>query len=157
MESREIELKERQLEDIKAFRSKQQKLRYYIIALSVASIGFSISKTIGAPLRFSQLPLSFAVLSWAISIYLGLRHLARATGSLYTDIQYVSILRGKHRLTGKDPEKIKSFTDEIHKIQNEGSVKSKKIGNWSDNLFYLGIVLFLVWHILEMFLRTNFN
>jgi len=42
----------------KQFRDKQEKYVYYLIALCVASIGFSITKTSGESLKWIQIPLA---------------------------------------------------------------------------------------------------
>ncbi len=155
MNPHENELKERELEEIRTFRTQQQKFRYYIIALSVASIGFTITKTFDQSLKLSQVPLLFAVLAWATSIYLGLKHLKGIIGSIYTEVQRISILRGNNYLTGNNPRKIKLANNELVQSQRSDSDKLKTIGNWSDKTFYIGVLLFLIWHILEMFLRTS--
>src|SRR6478735_3378267 len=56
-------------------RQQQQKYIYYIIALSVAAIAFSVNQTMVQSLRMEQIPLGFAVLCWGASIYLGLNYL----------------------------------------------------------------------------------
>lgn len=63
---------EEQKEIQKQFRQQQEKYTYYVIALCVAAIGFSVHKTIGLPLKWIQIPLGVAVLFWGISIYCGL-------------------------------------------------------------------------------------
>jgi hypothetical protein len=62
-----------QLQLHKEFREKQEKYTYYIIALCVTAIGFSVLQTTGQPLKVMQLPLAVAVISWGISIYCGLQ------------------------------------------------------------------------------------
>ena len=57
----------------KEFREKQEKYVYYLIALSVSAIGFSVYKTENQSLAYSQIPLALAVLSWSISIFCGLK------------------------------------------------------------------------------------
>ena len=53
---------ELQADLIKTFREQQQKYAYYIIALCVAGIGFGVQKTIGMPLRQTQIPLGVSIL-----------------------------------------------------------------------------------------------
>jgi len=53
-----------------------QKFIYYLIALSVTAIGFSIINTKGETLKYIQIPLLISIISWSISIYLGLSFLS---------------------------------------------------------------------------------
>ena len=52
------------------FRDKQEKYVYYIIAISVSAIGFSVYKTENHQLNLSLIPLGFAVICWSTSIFL---------------------------------------------------------------------------------------
>lgn len=64
-----------QKELLKVHTQQQERLVYYIIALCVTSIGFSIYQTTGHSLKWIQIPLALALLSWGLSIYCGLRFL----------------------------------------------------------------------------------
>lgn len=77
------------------YRQQQEKYIYYIIALCVAAIGFSVHKTIGLPLKWTQVPLGIAVLSWGMSIYYGLRFLRGGLNILYDNHNYYEIIQGK--------------------------------------------------------------
>ena len=61
---------EEQKEIQKQFRQQQEKYVYYVIALCVAVIAFSIHKTTGKSLAWSQIPLAIAVLFWFDCFYL---------------------------------------------------------------------------------------
>jgi len=63
----------------------QEKYTFYIVALCVSSIGFSVYCTMGKPIHWTHLPLGIAVLSWAISIFCGLKYIEEIS-SIKTDI-----------------------------------------------------------------------
>ncbi len=144
-----------QNEVIKQFRQQQEKFTYYIVGLSVAAIGFSIIKTNGLPLSWTQIPLGLAVLSWAISIYCGLTFLKYVISNLYANKAYFDIVSGQDPKVGNHPELIKAAVSGITQAMQSNSDKAEKLAKWQDRLFYCGIVFFLVWHVLEMYLKTT--
>jgi threonine/homoserine/homoserine lactone efflux protein len=76
------------------FRQQQEKYVYYVLALSVASIAFTIHQTTGLGLHFSQIPAAIAVLSWAGSIYCGLLFMRFVISTLYANDKYLAIIEG---------------------------------------------------------------
>lgn len=145
---------EEQNELIKQFRQQQEKYAYYIIALCVAAIGFSVTKTSGEALKWIQLPLGSAVLSWGLSIYCGLRFLNYVISNLYTNNVYLEILKGRHPDVGDHPEKIKAAASGITQAMEINSNRASKYATWQDRLFYCGIISFILWHVLEMYVKT---
>lgn len=139
-----------QLELHKEFREKQEKYAYYLVALCVASIGFSITQTTGQPLKWIQIPLGISVLSWGISIFCGLRYIGMIVFSIKRNLIYLDIVQGKDEITGTNPHKIKIGVD----VYREGSEKLNKksilLYNWQERLFFSGILLFIVWRVTEM-------
>ena len=78
------------------FREKQEKYVYYLIAISVSAIGFSVYKTENQSLTYSQIPLALAVLSWSISIFCGLKFLKYVISCLYANNGYYEIIKGRY-------------------------------------------------------------
>jgi len=137
------------------FRDKQEKYVYYLIALSVSAIGFSIYKTENQSLTYSQIPLGLAVLSWSISIFCGLKFLKYVISNLYANNSYFEIIKGNHPNIGNQPELIKAGVEgfkEAMQINSDTMVKYFKFQGYT---FYFGIILFIVWHIIEMYLKTE--
>jgi hypothetical protein len=139
-----------QLELHKEFREKQEKYAYYLVALCVASIGFSITQTTGQSLKWIQLPLGISVLSWGISIFCGLRYIGMIVFSVKRNSMYLDMIQGKDEIAGTDLQKIKIGID----VYREGSEKLNKASillyNWQERLFFSGILLFIVWRVIEM-------
>jgi hypothetical protein len=137
------------------YRQQQEKYTYYIIALCVTAIGFSIHKTSGLPLACKQIPVGIAVLSWGASIYCGLKFLRGGLGVLYDNHQYYEIIQGRDPDIGKEREKINKASNLAEKLINQKSEKVSKFFDWQFRLFSIGFVSFLIWHILEMYMNTN--
>ncbi len=139
---------------IKQFRDQQQKYAYYIIALCVAGIGFAVQKTIGLPLKQTQILLGCSVLFWGISIYCGLQFLGVQIAALYKNIELINIREGRSQISGSNFESIKIGIKTITKIIEGDGNKTMRLAKWQNRLFYLGIICFIGWRIWEMYLTT---
>lgn len=139
---------------IKQFREQQQKYAYYIIALSVAGIGFAIQKTLGLPLSYTQIPLGFSVVFWGGSIFLGLKFIGLQIAALYQNIQLINISEGRDEIAGKHPDKIAIGINVVTDGIKKRSRQTVALANWQNRLFYFGIISFVAWRIWEMYLIT---
>lgn len=139
-----------QEELIKQFREQQQKYAYYIIALCVAGIGFSVQQTLGTKLSLTQIPLAVAILSWCISIYLGLKFLNIQIAAIYKNHALIEISEGRSKISGDHPENIKIGIETITKILEKDSNNAMNSAKWQDIFFYIGVFAFISWRILEM-------
>ena len=142
---------EMQNEIQKQFRDKQEKYVYYLIALCVASIGFSITKTTGESLKLIQIPLALAVISWGLSIYCGLTFMSFVLSTLYANDKLFDIQAGRFPEVGNNKKLIEYAQDLMFDILNNSSDKASRYGKYQDKLFYLGVILYIIWHLLEMY------
>ncbi|MEO8762204.1 MAG: hypothetical protein ABI388_11760 [Bacteroidia bacterium] len=142
---------EGQKEIQKQFREQQQKYTYYIIALCVAAIGFSIHETMGQPLRCSQIPLGISIFFWGLSVFCGLRFTAYGISTLYANNAYIDILNGKNKKYGTHPEKITAASTGVSKAMESNIEVGAKYAKWQNIGFYIGSVCFIIWHIVEMY------
>lgn len=140
-----------QLEIQKQFRQQQEKLVYYIIALSVSAIGFSVFKTTGQNLKIIQIPLGLAIICWSISIFCGLKFLKYLISNLYANNEYLEIEKGKHPEIGNNPDAIAAGIEGFKGAMIINGNRMKRYFNFQNSLFYVGIILFVTWHILEMY------
>ena len=135
---------------IKVYREQQYKYTYYIIALCVAAIGFVVTQTIGKPIKYIQIPLGGAVAAWCISIFCGLRFIQYQIAGLYNNVEYLKIQDGTSEMIAYNKGLIPQALNMMREILEKNGNKASKLANWQDWCFYLGIFLFIVWHILEM-------
>jgi len=131
-------------EIVNQFRQQQEKYIYYLIALSVASIAFSVHNTLGEPIKWAQAPLGISVILWGTSIYCGLTAIQYFIGSLPANIDLIVAQRSK------SPEETN-----ILEVLNEIGDRTKKLIKYQRNTFYLGIIFYVAWHITEMIIRAN--
>lgn len=142
---------EEQKEIQRQFRQQQEKYVYYIVALNVTAIGFSIYQTTGKTLNCTQIPLGLAIISFGISIYCGLKFLKYLISNLYTNNEYFEILKGAHPEIGNNSQKIQLASGIMKDIMIKNSNNASKFMTFQETFFYFGIILFIVWHIIEMY------
>lgn len=140
---------------IKQFREQQQKYAYYIIALCVAGIGFAVQKTMGVPLKQTQIPLGVSILCWGISIYCGLQFLGVQIAGLYKNSELINISEGRNPISGTHPQKIKIGVETILEIMEGDSSVAMRLAQWQNRLFYFGILCFVAWRVWEMYLTPT--
>jgi hypothetical protein len=138
----------------KQFRQQQEKYAYYIIALCVAAVAFSISITRDASLKFSQIPLGIAVLTWGLSIYFGLKFIQTIISALRSNNSYLDVIKGIHPVVGDHPQKIEYAANLLKETMEEKGKKAGKFYDWQNTFFIIGFISFIAWHILEMYLKT---
>lgn len=135
----------------KKFIDRQEKFVYYLVALSVTCIGFSIYQTIGRPLEITQIPLGVAILSWSISIFFGLQFLKHSNSLLADDAESLRVTSGTHPISGKNPAAIvvgKRYFEEARTKTGKILIRQFRSLEWG---FYLGGVSFVTWHVIEMY------
>lgn len=139
----------------KQFRQQQEKYVYYVIALCVTAIGFSVYKTSGVALKLIQIPLALAVVAWGLSIFCGLRFLQYVISSLYANHIYFDIMEGRHPKAGTHPELIKAAATGITEAIEINSNRANRLAKWQNKFFYIGIISFIAWHVIEMYTITT--
>ncbi len=140
-----------EIELYKQHSQKQEKYVYYTIALSVASIGFSVHKTTGVGLEYIQIPLGISVICWGLSIFCGLRFLKYVLITIYANIDFNKIVEGRHPTVGNSMQSIEAASSGIKAAIDKNGKAMNALFKWQELLFYLGIVLFITWHILKMY------
>lgn len=146
---------ENQKEIQRQHRQQQEKYVYYILALTVSAIGFAIYKTSGLPLKWSQVPLGLSVISWGVSIFCGLKFIKYVLSILYANNAYFEILNGQDPDLGNVPWKIEAGAKGVREAMKLNAITASKYLDWQSRLFYIGIVLFIIWHVSEMYLLSK--
>src|SRR5690606_35025426 len=117
------------------FRQQQEKFVYYLIALSVTSIGFSIYKTTGQPLKWTQIPLGMSILCWGLSVFCGLRFLKYVISTSYANNTYFDLIHGRHPEIGNHLQKIEAATIGIKQAMETNSYRARRYSIWQELLF----------------------
>jgi len=136
------------------FRTAQDKCAYFLLAAAGAGIALAVNQTKGAVLAWSQAPLGGAVLRWAASFFSGCRHLAYLTSSVYSNFELLTVERGEHPEVGPHPELVAAATQGIRKALARSSKRASLYARMQFHFLVWGAILYLAWHILEMWLRS---
>lgn len=136
-----------QVEIQKQLREQQGKFVYYIIALCVAAIGFSIHQTFEQKLSYYHTLLAISMITWCLSIFCGFQFVQIHMKALVANADYFQIIRKHKELNQKEENQVRSIlTDKIETY----SIRSQSNFMWQQYWFYIGIVLFLIWRVFEM-------
>jgi hypothetical protein len=137
----------------KEIANQDEKLTYYIIALCVACVGFSVVTTQGQQATIYHICLAIAVLFWLTSIYLGFLAL-RHNISYQTQVLYFwSAVARIYPETGKpmSPDFDNAEIMETARKRSKTFIdKAFDCSKFQKITFYLGIVFFVAWHVIEM-------
>jgi hypothetical protein len=137
------------------FRQQQEKYNYYLIALCVTEIGYAVHITLEQPLKYSQIPLAMAVAAWGLSVYFGLKFITYSLSILFANNALFDVIKGNHPDAGTHPERIEAASKGIVHAMDTSSESARQISIWQKRLFFSGMILFLFWHVLEMFLKIS--
>lgn len=135
--------------------NQREKFIYYMIALGVTAIGFSVLRTADEPLKFGQIPLGLAIMSWLLSIHFGFLNIVRTLTVLRSNIAFLYIKAGINPLDGTKMPDIDNPTDIIEKSIKKSNEKTSLYFNKQRATLYSGIIFFIIWHLLEMYLRVK--
>lgn len=136
------------------YRSFVSKHAYYVIALCVASIGFSVSQTMDSRMSASLIPLGAAVALFSVSILFGFGLIRCMTKGLALDIILKKIAAGQDMLAGRDPYIMKEMYDKEAKNYTKLSNQATRNLNGQKWCFYLGVLTFIGWRVYEMYLLS---
>ena len=121
-------------------------LHYYLLAATGACIGFAINKTDEAVASWQQIPWGVAVICWALSLYFGSRILIKETEYMAHVARVDMALNGDDPNVQPDPQVTQQL---LQWAQQKGRWKQ-----WQFTLLLAGAVFFIIWHVLEMYMRA---
>jgi hypothetical protein len=137
----------------RAQRESQNRYTYFLLATAGAAIGLAVTQTRGAAIALSQVPLGCAVLCWGISFASGCRHLAYVLSNLYANMELLRVQNGTHPLAGNHPQIIEAASEGIRSALESNNEKASRWARWQFRFLVAGATLYVVWHVLDMYLR----
>lgn len=149
---------EQQIEIQKQFREQQERYTYYLIALCVAAIGYSINIIRGLTFTYHQIFLFLSFLPWVTSVYLGLKRIKLVISILFNQDAYLKAHKGTldELKENPHPDYQKAAIKEIRKGLVKDYKVADRIGNWQYRLFLIGFLLFIIWALIEMYIKIFF-
>lgn len=147
-------MSEEQREVYRQHRVAQDKYEYFLLAAAAAAIALAVNQTQTAQLSWSQLPLGGAVLCWGLSFFLGCRYLAYTASTLHANAELLRVEAGQQQEVGTDPERIGAASAGIRQAIARNAKRADRLGRWQFRLLVIGAILYVTWHVWEMWLRT---
>jgi hypothetical protein len=144
-----------EVEVYRALREAQNRYTYFLLAAAGAAIALAVNQTQTAELAWSQLPLAAAVVLWGLSFFFGCRHLVYISSNLYANSALFQVARGEHRAAGTHPQMIAETSQVIVQAIESNNRKASRFAKWQFELLVAGAIAYVVWHVLEMYLRTK--
>lgn len=132
--------------------SSQDKYIYFILASTVAAIGFSITQTQNLALSYTHIPLGLSLICWGLSFWFGCRNREYYNSTLYANAELLKVQKGQHPKAGHHPEYIKTASEGIMDAINDNSEKVIKLGHLQMNMFIVGVLFFVCWRVIEMYM-----
>ena len=142
------------IEVYRQINQSQEKLTYYIIALCVTAIGFSIIQSNDLSLTYYLIPLGIAVLSWSVSVLCGFKSLKNRLNLQFENYELLRVEERSHEVLDGNIQLIKPVSKIINDSMSSIQRKASLYTAVQHVLFYFGIAAYLCWHILKMYLNT---
>ncbi len=138
----------------KAHLAENQRLVYFLLAADGAAIGLALNQTQSAPIVWSQIPLALAVICWGLSFFFGIRYLQYRLSNLYANLTLLEVQSGQYQESGNNPQLIDAMSNGIREAMKFNEKRASIFFFLHYRLLILGAILYIAWHILEMYLRT---
>lgn len=116
----------------------------FIIAVNGALIAYSIKQIENELLCWKLIPLGFAILFWGISFYYGINSINRLIST-----RIIGVFKERTEIRN-NPTYLKMTEDKFNEVGNLANKNNKHLYRF----LYLGGIMFIIWQVLEMTLRT---
>ena len=124
-----------------------------LIAIAVACVGFSVTRSTGLSPSWPMLFLAIAVLAWGASVYAGIRNREHVLSTIRLNVDFLLAKAGAEPLFGRDPMRIAIGAVAIWSLLELDNLKVQACWKWQCRLLFIGALLFLIWHVTDMFAR----
>jgi hypothetical protein len=142
------------LEGYRQLRTSQDKYVYFMLAASASAIAYALNQAQDRSLSLSLIPWGFALLLWALSFFFGCMHLIYIISILFANVNLIEVQRGIHPDVGMHPQVIEAALDGIRSGIESNNNKANRLGHLQFWFFILGVMDYIAWQVLEMYIRS---
>ena len=146
---------EQTMEIYRQLRASQDKYVYFLLAAVGAAIAFALNQTQGLALTLSQIPLAISIAAWGLSFFCGCQNLGYTNSTLYANAEMLKIESGNHPEVGNHPQMVSAASQGIRTAIERNITQASKFGKLQFSLFVTGVISYVTWHTLEMWLRVH--
>jgi len=136
-------------------RTVQDKYTYFLLAVVAAAVAFAVKLTIDSTLSFSMIPLGVAIIGWGLSFFCGCRQLNYVSSTIYANYELLRVQKGIHPEAGANTQIVAAASEGIRQAIESNSNKISFFAKWQFRFLIAGALFFVVWHIIEMIMRTT--
>lgn len=135
-------------------KNSTEKFSYYIIALCVSCIGFTVYQTKEEIINVTTSFVLIAVIFWFHSIYSGLSYIKHQQHGLFLSFTSYENYRNVFIYSKNNVSRKKEISDNIEKELTRISNASIKAYKYQLNSFFIGVIFFFIWHVYQMYVNT---
>jgi hypothetical protein len=148
-----VATKETSVEMFFRYREDQDKYSYFLLAAAGSALAFAVQKTSGLTLRWNMIALGAAALAWILSFYFGCRRLLTSQEALRANYHYFQMgeeTDSRYKTLPEYGEVRDEILDKVQGLNNKAGRYLSRQFQW----LIVGAVLFIVWHVWDMFAHT---
>jgi uncharacterized membrane protein (DUF485 family) len=135
-------------------RNGQDKYTYFLLAAAASALAFAIQKTVDASFSWSMLPLAGAAVSWGLSFFFGCKNVSWVLTALYANVGFLQLKSGTHPNQPAHPQEVAAAISGVRNALDHNAEKAYLYAKWQFRMLITGGILFIGWHVLEMYFRT---
>ena len=135
-------------------RAGQDKYTYFLLAITASAIAFAVQKTSDSTFSWAMAPLGLAVLAWGGSFYCGCKNLIWVQTALMANYNLLQLRGGVHPQQPDHPALSEAAIRGVHSALNTNVDRAQSYALSQFRLAIAGALLFLGWHVLEIYVRT---
>jgi hypothetical protein len=135
-------------------RAGQDKYTYFLLAITASAIAFAVQKTSDSTFSWSMAPLGLAVLAWGGSFYCGCKNLIWVQTALMANYNLLQLRGGIHPQQPDHPVLSEAAMRGVHSALSSNVDRAQSYALSQFRLAIAGALLFLGWHVIEIYVRT---
>lgn len=132
---------------LEQYRNMILKKSYYIIALCVTAIGFSVSQTMDYTFSYDLVFLALSILSFCASVGFGFWLINSMAKGMLLDVLLKKVVNNAELTIEEKGKVYNSISKDIPKVEDNATNASKG----QNILFFIGIALFITWRVVAIF------
>jgi hypothetical protein len=122
-------------------REQNNRYTYFLVSGSAASIGYSMTQIGEIPLIWPNFLFLLSVLSWAASIFFGIKILKNNTGELHAQVSLLQEVEETPPIQRETVWAKAKYTGQKIGTQRESNRR------WQESLWFVGALFLLVWKV----------
>jgi hypothetical protein len=125
-----------------------------MLAAAGSAIAYALNRAEGMLLSCSLIPWGIALLLWGLSFYCGCRFLNFIGATLVANVELLRIQRGEHPKTGTQPQLMSAASDGIRSAVEDNIERASRLGHLQFWFFIAGILSYVIWQLIVMYIAT---